>query len=408
VEHLIKPVAVAIMAKAPRPGEVKTRLCPPLSPADAALLYRCFLHDKVAAVGALVNAQPVLAYTPVDARAEFDALAPGFSLLPQQGSDLGARLHATLETLLASGHAGAIAVDSDTPTLPREFLQQAVDFLAGPGPDVVIGPTEDGGYYLIGVRAAHRELFDGVPWSTPEVLDVTLRRAAAAGLRVACLPPWFDIDTPGDLERLRAALPADAAALTAPETSRLLGSWDGHRQSDTPWRTVSSRPVYANKWISVREDLVALPDGRTTIYGVVSCGQCVGLLPFLDPDTVLLVRQYRYVAGRATWEMPTGGVHPGETLEQAAQRELAEESGYRAGRLVRVSTYHTSKSVVDETAHLFLAEDLRRADSAPDETEFIDVRTFPFDTVLQMVLDGEILDSMTVIAVLLAERRRRI
>jgi ADP-ribose pyrophosphatase len=177
-------------------------------------------------------------------------------------------------------------------------------------------------------------------------------------------------------------------------------------KSETAWRTLSSRPVYANKWISVREDLVALPDGRTTVYGVVSCGHCVGLLPFVDPDTVLLVRQYRYVAGRPTWEMPTGGVHAGETLEQAAQRELAEETGHRARHLVRVSTYHTSKSVVDETAHLFLAEGLHSADTTPDETEFIDVRAFPFDTVLQMVLDGEIVDSMTIVAVLLAARRR--
>jgi ADP-ribose pyrophosphatase len=104
--------------------------------------------------------------------------------------------------------------------------------------------------------------------------------------------------------------------------------------------------------------------------------------------------------------MPTGGVHPGETLEQAAQRELAEETGHRARHLVRVSTYHTSKSVVDETAHLFLAEGLHTTDTAPDETEFIDVRAFPFDTVLRMVLEGEIVDSMTVVAVLLAERRR--
>ncbi len=178
------------------------------------------------------------------------------------------------------------------------------------------------------------------------------------------------------------------------------------RKSETAWRTLSSRPVYANKWISVREDLVALPDGRTTVYGVVSCGHCVGLLPFVDPDTVLLVRQYRYVAGRPTWEMPTGGVHAGETLEQAAQRELAEETGYRARHLVHVSTYHTSKSVVDETAHLFLADGLDSTETTPDETEFIDVRAFPFDTVLRMVLEGEIVDSMTVVAVLLAARRR--
>ena len=178
------------------------------------------------------------------------------------------------------------------------------------------------------------------------------------------------------------------------------------RQSETPWRALSSKPVYANKWISVREDVVALPDGRTTLYGVVSCGHCVGVLPFVDPDTVLLVRQYRYVAGRATWEMPTGGVHAGETFEQAAQRELAEETGHRAQHLVHVSTYHTSKSVVDETAHLFLADGLQRSETAADETEFIDVSPFPFDTALRMVLEGEIVDSMTIVAMLLAARQR--
>ena len=177
-------------------------------------------------------------------------------------------------------------------------------------------------------------------------------------------------------------------------------------RSEIPWRTLSTRPVYANKWISVREDIVGLPDGRTTVYGVVTCGPCVGLLPFVDRDHLLLVRQYRYVAARATWEMPTGGVHAGETLEQAAQRELAEEVGHRARHLTHLSTYHTSKSVVDETAHLFLAEGLYPDKAASDEMEFIDVRPFDFDSVLRMVLDGEIVDSMTIVAVLLAARRR--
>src|SRR2546430_6732435 len=74
------------------------------------------------------------------------------------------------------------------------------------------------------------------------------------------------------------------------------------RLSEIPWKTTSTRPIYQNRWLSLREDLVELPNGRTTIYGVVSCGECVGVLPFLDPDTVLLIRQYRYVAGRTTWE----------------------------------------------------------------------------------------------------------
>ena len=176
--------------------------------------------------------------------------------------------------------------------------------------------------------------------------------------------------------------------------------------SQTPWKTLSTKAIYSNRWLSLREDLVEMPDGRTTIYGVVNCGPCVGILPFLDPDTLLLIRQYRYVARRVTWEMPTGGVHAGESIEEAAQRELAEEVGYRADRLIHVSTYHTSKSVLDETAHLFLGEGMEKLALPPDETEFIDVRSFPFDEALGMVLSGEIVDSMTIIAVLHAARLR--
>jgi ADP-ribose diphosphatase len=176
--------------------------------------------------------------------------------------------------------------------------------------------------------------------------------------------------------------------------------------AEVTWRKLSSRPIYQNKWMSLREDIVMLPDGRTTIYGVVTCSGCVGVLPFLDPKTILLIKQYRYVAQRVTWEMPTGGMHPGESIEEAAQRELAEEIGYQAGKLTWVSTYHTSKSVVDETAHLFLGEDLIQLELPPDETEFIEVRPFPFEEVLRMVLQGEITDSMTIIAVLHAARLR--
>jgi 8-oxo-dGTP pyrophosphatase MutT (NUDIX family) len=101
-----------------------------------------------------------------------------------------------------------------------------------------------------------------------------------------------------------------------------------------PWRRLTTRPVYENRWISVREDQVEMPDGRMTIYGVVTCAGCVGVLPFIDPDTVVLVGQYRYVAGGFYWEMPTGAMKPGESEEAAVQRELAEEAGYEADRLV--------------------------------------------------------------------------
>lgn len=178
------------------------------------------------------------------------------------------------------------------------------------------------------------------------------------------------------------------------------------RLVDVPWRTLSSRLVYRNPWIRVEEDQVELPNGRTTLYGVVRCTTCVGVLPFLDPDTVVLIRQYRYVARRVFWEMPTGGVHPGETLEAAAQRELGEEIGYVAERLTPLVSFHTSKSVVDETAHLFSGEGLAPAPTPPDDTEFIEVRSVPFRTAIAMVERGEIKDSMTVIAVLHAARQR--
>jgi len=175
-----------------------------------------------------------------------------------------------------------------------------------------------------------------------------------------------------------------------------------------PWRTTSTRPIYRNRWIDVREDMVELPDGHTTVYGVVECSECVGVLPFLDRDTVLLVGQYRYVARDFFWEMPTGGQHAGETALDAAQRELAEEAGYEAGRLVELCDFHTSKSILREVAHLFVAEDLRPASRPPDHTEFIEPRAFPFAQVLAMVERGEIKDAMTIVAVLHAARRRGI
>ena len=130
------------------------------------------------------------------------------------------------------------------------------------------------------------------------------------------------------------------------------------------------------------------------------------MLPFLDRDTVVLVGQYRYVAGDFYWEMPTGGMSPGETEQAAVQRELAEEAGYEAERLVKICSFHTSKSILSETAHLYIAEGLRPSRGEADHTEFIEVRAFPFDEVVRMVERSEIVDAMTALAVLHAARRR--
>ncbi|RME76518.1 MAG: NUDIX hydrolase [Chloroflexi bacterium] len=171
------------------------------------------------------------------------------------------------------------------------------------------------------------------------------------------------------------------------------------------WKTLSSRQVYRNPWINVREDIAQMPNGKTTIYGVVECPEAVGVLPFVDDDHVILVRQYRYVfAEDHRWEMPTGAVKPGEPLTEAARRELREEIGFTAADLQFLCTFFSSKSVMREVAHLYIGRGLSQAYAPPDETEFLEVAIFPFTQVLQMTLTSEIRDSMTVIAVLHAAR----
>jgi ADP-ribose pyrophosphatase len=200
----------------------------------------------------------------------------------------------------------------------------------------------------------------------------------------------------GDSDAVAARPPPHPSGLPWPEELAL----------PAPIVRLDGREVYRNAWISVREDLVRFPHGHEGIYGVVTTNPCVGMLPFVDEDHVVLVRQWRYVTGEPTWEMPTGGNRPGEEPEHAAQRELAEEIGRVAGRLDHLATIDTSKSVVAERATLFAAHDLRLATAEElDATEHLQVAVFPFDRVVEMVRRSEILDAMTVVAVLHAALR---
>ena len=196
------PLAVAVMAKAPGFATVKSRLQPPLTADEARALATAFLLDRLDGVAALAGAAPVLAFTPPEAAAALSALAPpGVRLLVQRGDGLGERLTCLFDDLLAT-HPGALALDCDSPTLPMAWVAEGVATLAAGDADVVLGPSEDGGYWSVGLRAACPALFADVPWSTDRVLDTTLVRARALGLRVRLLPRWFDVDTEADLRRL--------------------------------------------------------------------------------------------------------------------------------------------------------------------------------------------------------------
>ena len=205
----ILPPAVAVMAKVPGMAVVKTRLHQSLGAERATELYRCFLLDRLGAVATLRDISGAVAYTPPEAEALMRTLAPpALTLVPQRGADLGERLSNILTDLLDLGHIAALAVDSDSPTLPMAYVAEAVTVLSGAKCDVVLGPCEDGGYYLVGLRAPQPALFEGIPWSTDAVFAMTLDKARARGLSVHLLPKWFDVDTEADLRRLHVDMTA--------------------------------------------------------------------------------------------------------------------------------------------------------------------------------------------------------
>ncbi len=212
----MKDPALVIMAKQPAVGQTKTRLCPPLTLAQAATLYEALLRDTIALGAALQRVQLAIAVTPPQATRAFRRISPpGTTLLPVVGADIGDCLNQVLNRLLSAGHRQAIAINSDGPTLPPAYLRQAVSRLAGA--DLVLGPSEDGGYYLIGLTRPRPELFEDIAWSTARVTGQTLVRAEALGLDVCLLPPWYDVDTSADLDRLRdelATLPPEALSHT--------------------------------------------------------------------------------------------------------------------------------------------------------------------------------------------------
>jgi len=194
------------MAKAPLAGHVKTRLVPPLTPDEAAALSLCSIRDTVANVAGVTSrerADGIAVYTPFGSERTFEDLLPKeFNLLPQDGPSLGERLFNATETLLGLGYESVCLINADSPTLPSELLSGALDALAHSGDRVVLGPAEDGGYYLIGLKRAHRRLFADIEWSTAKVLTQTLARASELDLEVHLLPPWYDLDDAGTLARL--------------------------------------------------------------------------------------------------------------------------------------------------------------------------------------------------------------
>lgn len=195
--------AIAIFAKCPIGGQVKTRLIPVLGSARATDLARSFLLDAVELARRVDSADVFVFYTPQDQLQVFeDLVSPSVGLIPQSGDDLGARMSSAINELSLRGYEFAALIGTDLPTLPLNRLESAMDTTRS----VVLGPSWDGGYYLIGLRSHYPQLFEQIEWSTTKVLGQTLDRVGALGLDVECLEPWYDVDTPDDLNLLMSHL----------------------------------------------------------------------------------------------------------------------------------------------------------------------------------------------------------
>jgi rSAM/selenodomain-associated transferase 1 len=221
--------ALVLYARVPRQGAVKTRLQEILSAREALSLHVALVEDSIAllrVVSARVGAQPMVAFSePWDPAAdpESPSLGPsceGIELLPQRGSDLGGRLGQTFRDLTSAGRGSAVIFGSDSPTLPPEWLETACEAV-GRGTDVVLGPAEDGGYYLVGARLPAPPIFDGISWGGDRVLGETLGALGRAATRGALLPPWYDVDRPEDLGRARRDI-ARVAGYEPERTAALL------------------------------------------------------------------------------------------------------------------------------------------------------------------------------------------
>jgi rSAM/selenodomain-associated transferase 1 len=211
--------AIGIVCKTPAAGFSKTRLSPPLRPDECAALSACFIRDLAETIGTVAldgDVTGYAVYTPLGTETSLRQLLPrGFRLLPQGEGDLGARLRRATSDLLDQGHFGAILVNSDSPTLPAGILRAAVAAVRDRDA-VVLSPAFDGGYTLIGLSRAHPRIFADIPWSTPQVYELTLIRARDIGLPVVNVPPWYDVDDRDSLRVLESELdgtrPAFAAA----------------------------------------------------------------------------------------------------------------------------------------------------------------------------------------------------
>jgi rSAM/selenodomain-associated transferase 1 len=388
---------VLIVAKAPIPGRAKTRLVPPLTAEQAAALQEALLRDTLEACRAEVPDTALLYADPSEAPALAQLAGPDVPLVLQDGRGLGDALRLGMARGLAVGPTALVS--SDIPGLPPGSLGRAFALLEG-SCDVVLGPALDGGYWLIAMREPSDVPFDAIPWSTPAACAVTVQRCKEAGLEVATIDHWRDIDTPVDL----AFVLRDVDELPAPRTVRTVRALasDNAVSDPPPLQLDASRLVVGSPWRAVIEDQLAGDGRRVSSYTYLAVPRAVFVVPVTDAREVVLVRQYRHPVRDWTLEVPAGSVEDGETPLEAAERELAEEVGGRARDWRHLTTFYSSSAHLSLRSDAFLATGVVLGTPRPGEEEDVVPVRLTIEEALGRARAGELVEGQTALALLLA------
>ncbi len=374
---------VLITAKAPRPGQVKTRLCPPLGLELAARLSQAFVTDALAHARAADPNAGLLA--PAKDADELRRAFPYTEVVPQQGVGLAA----ALEGAVRDGH---LLVSGDAPSYPAELIRRGVESQA----DLVVGPSLDGGYCLIGMRRFHPAPFREISWSTGDVLAQTLVAAGAAGLRVETLDAHPDVDTFEDLARLDL----DAA----PATAALLAGTGAAPFAPRPRPVLGERTViFSSPWRTLRLDAL----GNGARYSYLETPPAVWIVPVDVHGNTVLVRQYRHPVGAHPLETPAGSILPDEHPTAAAVRELREEVGGIAGRLTRIGGFFSSSAHLSLRGLVFLATDVRFEPPTHAADEGIELVRMPLGEAADLAERGELCEAQSALALIWAARAVR-
>jgi rSAM/selenodomain-associated transferase 1 len=391
----VQTITALIVAKAPGTG--KTRLVPPVSGEQAVSLQRALLLDTLTACRRETDDVRLLVATESE-RAALAAVVPGTPIEIQRGHGLADALRHGVADHVGRGPVAIIS--SDLAGLPAGSIAEAADALAA-GADVVLGPAMDGGYWLIGMREAHEAPFHGIPWSTPAVWGVTLRRCREAGLRVHSLQPWRDVDTYADLAACRDELePA-----LAPHTARVLRDLteQGVVGAEAGPRLVASELLATSPWRAVVSDELRRSDGSLSSYTYLAVPRAVFVVAVTSARELVLVRQYRHPVRDWTLEVPAGAVDEGESALRAAQRELLEEVGGRSPAWQHLSTFYSSSAHLSLRSDAFLANHVELASPTGGEEEHLVTVRLPLADALARARSGRFVEGQTALAILLAE-----